>query len=123
MPDALHWNTVTALLESGLRQFMEEPLFDEFRLVGGTSLSLQIGHRMSIDIDLFTDANYGSIDFPKIDDYLRKSFPYVSPAKLPEIVGMGTSYILGLTKDESFKLDIYYTTDPFIFQTVNNEGI
>lgn len=35
---------------------MHEPIFDSFRLVGGTSLSLQIGHRLSVDIDLFTDA-------------------------------------------------------------------
>jgi len=32
---------------------MEEPLFKNFNLVGGTALSLQIGHRNSIDIDLF----------------------------------------------------------------------
>ncbi len=34
--------------------------FAPFRLVGGTSLSLRYGHRMSDDIDLFTDAEYGS---------------------------------------------------------------
>ncbi|WP_197051678.1 nucleotidyl transferase AbiEii/AbiGii toxin family protein [Salegentibacter sp. Hel_I_6] len=31
--------------------------------MGGTALSLQIGHRESIDIDLFSDAEYGAIDF------------------------------------------------------------
>lgn len=35
---------------------MTSPLFDSFRLVGGTALSLQKGHRISIDIDLFSDA-------------------------------------------------------------------
>ncbi len=29
-----------------------------FRLVGGTSLALQIGHRTSVDIDLFTDQSF-----------------------------------------------------------------
>ena len=33
--------------------------FDSFRLVGGTALSLHIGHRKSVDIDLFSDAEYG----------------------------------------------------------------
>ena len=122
MPSLLHWNTVTPLLQSGLRKLMAEPLFDQFQLVGGTSLSLQIGHRMSIDIDLFTDAPYGSIDFQKIDDFLRQTYSYVSPAKLPEIVGMGILYIVGDTKNESFKLDIFYN-EPFIFPTVNEEGI
>ena len=32
--------------------------FSQLRLVGGTALALQIGHRISIDIDLF-----GKVDF------------------------------------------------------------
>jgi hypothetical protein len=32
---------------------MRQQEFDNFTLVGGTSLALQIGHRISIDIDLF----------------------------------------------------------------------
>lgn len=32
---------------------MQNPVFDEFRLVGGTSLALQLGHRQSIDLDFF----------------------------------------------------------------------
>jgi len=35
--------------------FHNEKLFDTFYLVGGTALSLQIGHRKSADIDLFTE--------------------------------------------------------------------
>ena len=40
-----------------LRRLMSEPLFSETRLVGGTSLALQYGHRNSIDLDFF-----GSLD-------------------------------------------------------------
>lgn len=36
-------------------------VFEPFRLVGGTALSLQMGHRLSVDIDLFTDAEYGTL--------------------------------------------------------------
>jgi len=122
MANNLHWNTVSSLLKSGLLKFMAEPLFNQFRLVGGTSLSLQRGHRISIDIDLFTDEEYKSIDFDQIDEYLRREFDYVSPAKLPENIGMGTSYILGNRPDESFKLDLYYT-DPFIFPFQKLDGI
>lgn len=32
---------------------MKDPLFSGLRLVGGTALALQIGHRSSVDIDLF----------------------------------------------------------------------
>jgi len=33
---------------------MRFPLLDDFVLVGGTSLALQIGHRASVDLDFFT---------------------------------------------------------------------
>lgn len=33
---------------------MADPSLSDFFLVGGTALALQIGHRVSIDIDLFT---------------------------------------------------------------------
>ncbi len=39
-----------------LRKIMSDELFSDFFLVGGTSLSLLIGHRNSIDIDLFGNA-------------------------------------------------------------------
>src|SRR5690242_19481025 len=113
MQGKLYWNTVTPLLQLGLKKLMVTSLFAPFRLIGGTSLSLQRGHRISIDIDLFTDAPYGSIDFQEIDDYLRKIFTYVNPVKLPVLVGMGNSYITGNSPADSFKLDLYYTTDPF----------
>ncbi|MGB3452693.1 MAG: nucleotidyl transferase AbiEii/AbiGii toxin family protein [Moheibacter sp.] len=40
-------------------------------MVGGTALSLQLGHRTSVDIDLFSDLEYGSIDFKVIDTFLK----------------------------------------------------
>ena len=52
----LYRNTVTELLRSNLEQIMQAEVFKQFRLVGGTALSLQVGHRMSVDIDLFSDA-------------------------------------------------------------------
>ena len=49
----LQTQTVVPELLELLKKIMSESLFSEFFLVGGTSLSLQIGHRNSIDIDLF----------------------------------------------------------------------
>lgn len=108
MPDHLHWNTVKPILKEVLTVLMHEKLFDPFRLVGGTSLSLQLGHRMSDDIDLFTDEPYDSPDFTAIDKFLRKTFKYVSDLA-PGPVGMGVSYLVGHSKDESVKLDLFYT--------------
>ncbi len=90
---------------------MQATVFDSFRLVGGTALSLQIGHRESIDIDLFSDIPYGTIDFDQIDYFLRQHFNYVSTSTLPP--ALGKAYFLGHTKNQTFKLDIFYT-DPFI---------
>lgn len=44
-----------------LRKIMSEPLFADTRLVGGTALALQYGHRQSVDLDMF-----GTL--PKNDD-------------------------------------------------------
>ena len=41
---------------------MNEPDFSGLRLVGGTGLALQLGHRHSIDIDLF-----GSVEFENLN--------------------------------------------------------
>lgn len=49
MPAKLYWNTITPLLKSILVQLMNCEELKQFRLVGGTALSLQIGHRLSVD--------------------------------------------------------------------------
>lgn len=59
----MYYNTVNEHLKNALLSLMKSEVFIPFRLVGGTALSLQLGHRISVDIDLFTDAPYGSIDF------------------------------------------------------------
>ena len=63
----LHLNSVTNLLWNTLQKLMSIEEFNSFRLVGGTSLSLKLGHRESVDIDLFSDSEYGSIDFLELD--------------------------------------------------------
>lgn len=68
----LQWNTVAPILKNVLNDIIAEQIFNPFRLVGGTSLSLQLGHRMCIDIDLFTDADYGSIDFKAIRAFFER---------------------------------------------------
>jgi predicted nucleotidyltransferase component of viral defense system len=92
-----------------------------FRLVGGTALSLQIGHRKSIDIDLFTSSPYKTIDFDRIDRFLETKFSYVdhSPNLRP---AMGKSYFIGDDKQNAVKLDVFYT-DEFIRETSVEDGI
>lgn len=108
----LYYNTVNDLLRKSLIQFMNAEAFNDFRLVGGTALSLRLGHRESIDIDLFSDVPYGSINFETIDNYLNANFEYVD--HLNNInPALGKSYFIGQTKEDTLKLDIFYA-DNFI---------
>lgn len=117
----LYYNTVSPELKTILRQLMQAEVFAPFRLVGGTALSLYYGHRMSVDIDLFTDADYGSVDFEAIDLYLRKAYPYVD-TNAYDVVGMGRSYYVGASQQECIKLDLFYT-DPFIAPAIDIDGL
>ena len=108
----LQYRTVKPILRSTLERLMRIDEFRPFRLVGGTSLSLRYGHRISDDIDLFTDAEYGSIDFQLLQEILRREFPYCQ-GDCGEIVSFGTSYLVGNSKEDNVKLDLFYT-DPFI---------
>jgi len=76
---------------------------------------------MSIDIDLFTDAEYDSVDFEAIDTYLRNTFDYVDANDFG-VIGMGKSYFIGNSADESVKLDLYYTDD-FINEAITLDGV
>jgi hypothetical protein len=44
-----------ALTEESLKLFSALRAFDDFYLAGGTALALQIGHRVSVDFDLFSE--------------------------------------------------------------------
>ena len=117
----MYWNTITPLLAEVLHGAMANAIFDPFRLVGGTSLSLQIGHRMSDDIDLFSDASYDSLDFGPINTYFQSTYPIVSTNQVGAI-GFGTSYFVGHQEENQVKVDLYYT-DPFIEPINEEEGI
>ena len=71
----LHYETVSPTLQRTLHQLMELESLRDFRLVGGTSLALQRGHRRSIDIDLFTDADYGTMPLDAIFKDIESAFP------------------------------------------------
>lgn len=104
---------------------MDVPELENFRLVGGTALSLQIGHRLSIDIDLFTDEKYGSVDFESIDSRLNSIFESVDHS-IGVNPGFGKSYTISNTPEDrtSFvKLDIYYSNDPFMQAAVIQDDI
>jgi len=54
----LHKETVSGTALEFLKALMKDPALARFVLVGGTALSLRIGHRVSIDLDLFTTDDF-----------------------------------------------------------------
>ena len=108
----LHWNTVNKFLKAILIDLMQAKELKDFRLVGGTALSLYLGHRMSIDIDLFTDAPYRSVNFDGIEKFLLGKYKFVT-GDFGGTSGMGKSYLVGHDQDNQIKLDLYYAMDPF----------
>lgn len=77
----LYKETVTPSTLELLKKLMEDTELQDFVLVGGTSLALQIGHRVSVDLDLFsvnsfveTDLNQYLIDRYHFEtDFLARS--------------------------------------------------
>jgi len=115
----LYLNIVSSNLLKTLTQLMQMEIFNPFRLVGGTALSLQLGHRVSVDIDLFTEANYESIDFTAIDNLLQRKFPFSEMLYFGNN-SFGKSYYIGDSRNEAVKLDLFYT-DSFIRPIVEKD--
>ena len=108
MATTLHYETVTPLLKKVLDEIMANPIFEPFYLVGGTSLSLRLGHRVSVDIDLFTNAPYGSLDFSIYEKFFQENYVYFYFTDTSNIVGLDRSYYVGDSADENIKVDLYY---------------
>ena len=67
----LHAETVEAGTLALIRKLSSDPILANFVLVGGTALALQLGHRKSIDIDLFSRKPFAG---PTIDEHLRNNY-------------------------------------------------
>lgn len=62
----LSYKTVEPNTLELLKRLSQEPFLAETRLVGGTALALQYGHRMSIDLDFFGNIGEDSIAIREI---------------------------------------------------------
>ena len=56
-----------------LKELQFASVLKDFHLAGGTSLAMQIGHRLSIDLDLFTQNDF---DSNLLLEYLEESFEF-----------------------------------------------
>ncbi len=67
----LHYETVEPGTLALLKRLMGLKALEQFALVGGTALALRYGHRVSVDLDLFTD---GDMDVAAIRAALAEEF-------------------------------------------------
>ena len=118
----LRTNIASSTLLDCLRKIMANPAFDDFYLVGGTALALQRGHRISIDIDMFTNLLYGEMKTVEIKNALVDMFPYIENIERLDETNLVYSLFVGNDADDCVKLDICYDEKP-IFPLVNVDGI
>jgi len=95
-----------------LKNLTALPELAQFRLVGGTALSLLYGHRRSIDIDLFTDVPF-DMDF--LISVLENNFENINPINKR----FKSIYQCEI---QNIKVDFVSVRDPFLYpaQLIDN---
>lgn len=61
-----------------LETLMKDPLLNDFHLAGGTAISLYLGHRISIDLDLFSIKDFNNIE---LENHLSKKYNFKTDYK------------------------------------------
>ena len=69
----LQEQTVKASTLELLKRLMADSTLKDFYLVGGTALALQIGHRISVDLDLFSTSAFDNI---QMREYLESEYGF-----------------------------------------------
>jgi Nucleotidyl transferase AbiEii toxin, Type IV TA system len=94
-----------------LKSLMSKPYIDPFFLVGGTALALQMGHRMSIDLDLFclTDFDKEDLLAAMLQDY--------------EVLVEVTSPSIMITRIEGIKVDFVRFRYKSLFPELRIDGV
>jgi predicted nucleotidyltransferase component of viral defense system len=110
----LHLKTVEPHTFSILEELMAMPELQNFSLVGGTALSLLYGHRMSVDLDLFSNKPFEN---STVTDCLKNKFgdKFVMEQKPPRF-GI-FCYIDGV------KVDIIRHPHPLVRPEITLNGI
>lgn len=113
----LRKEAVSPELLAGLSALMELKALKSHRLVGGTALAIQLGHRISVDMDLFSDKknNYHFIR-TELQKKFGKKFQEIHEINSP--MGKGISVFIS-----NIKTDIVDWNDKFIAPAIVKEGI
>ena len=113
----LRKETVYPPLLETLMVLMEMKTIKTHRLVGGTALALQIGHRISVDIDLFSDGknNYEDI-LQELSEKFGKQFEKARNINSPQ--GKGVAVFLNNIKTDILDWNTKFIRPPFIDENI-----
>jgi len=107
----LYYQAIDSATLEVLKRLLQIPEFSRLRLVGGTSLALQMGHRKSVDIDLF-----GILD---ADDLAVSN----SLRDFNSITIIQRSENISIYSIEGIKVDIVNYTYPWLETVKQEDGI
>ena len=94
-----------------IQELQHLPELKDFFLVGGTSLALQLGHRNSIDIDLFSQNDFTA---EEIEELLKTKYTYTTTLARKNTV---------LAVVSNIKTDFIKHAYPLILPPITEEGI
>ena len=110
----LRTETVEGATFELLKTLMQDEKLEHFNLVGGTALALYMGHRKSIDIDLFSSQAF---DVSALGRYLIDTFDFQirNPEQLSEVT------LIGYIND--IKVDCLKYSYPYVKPVCVSDGI
>ena len=94
-----------------LCQLQADEEFKDFFLVGGTALALQIGHRLSIDLDLFSQIPF---ELEPLIEHLVATYGFA-------VAAQSKNTVLGFV--DTIKVDLITHAYPMVQPLVETEGV
>ena len=119
----LHFETIIPETRFILEDLMRREELKNYRLVGGTALSLYKGHRVSDDIDMFLDPEK-EFDKQKIKKVLISLADSPEDIEISEMTFGFSSYLTFNVSGDELKIDLmHFESDPFIDEPSIVSGI
>jgi len=110
----LQYSTVEPRTLEILKSLMQIPALKDFNLVGGTALALYFGHRVSVDLDLFSTTVF---DNEFLVELLEKKFPGFTYRNTHNPIGLFGSI-------DGIKVDfVKHHHHPLIEKIITEDGI
>ena len=108
----LHLHAVESDTLELLKSLTKEPILSNNFLVGGTSLALQLGHRISIDLDLFTHQPF---DSSLLLEKLKENYDSVQPLTVSDTIFISVI--------NQVKIDCVHFKYPFSFPLIEESNL